>query len=73
MVLKILLLIDSIALIILCLLQSGKQDGIVSALTGQGSNLFNQTKERGIDLVLTRTTVVLGVIFFVLAILIRMG
>ena len=63
----------SIALIILCLLQSGKSDGIVNALTGQSSNLFAHQKERGADLVLTRITVGLAIAFFVLAILIRMG
>ena len=49
-----LLVVISIALIILCLLQSGKSDGIVNALTGQSSNLFAQQKERGADLVIFR-------------------
>ena len=73
MILNILLMIVSVALIIVCLLQSGKSDGIVNALTGQSSNLFAQQKERGADLVLSRMTVGLEVAFFVLAILIRMG
>lgn len=73
MILNILLMIVSVALIIVCLLQSGKSDGIVNALTGQSSNLFVQQKERGADLVLSRMTVGLAVAFFVLAILIRMG
>ena len=71
--LETILLIVSIALIIVCLLQSGKTDGIVNALTGQSSNLFAQQKERGADLVLTRLTIGLGISFFVIAILIRMG
>ena len=73
MILNILLMIVSVALIIVCLLQSGKSDGIVNALTGQSSNLFAQQKERGADLVLSRMTVGLAVAFFVLAILIIMG
>ena len=73
MILNILLMIVSVALIIVCLLQSGKSDGIVNALTGQSSNLFAQQKERGADLVLSRMTVGLAVAFFVLAILSRMG
>ena len=73
MILNILLMIVSVALIIVCLLQRGKSDGIVNALTGQSSNLFAQQKERGADLVLSRMTVGLAVAFFVLAILIRMG
>lgn len=71
--LDVLLIIVSIALIIVCLLQTGKTDGIVNALTGQSSNLFAQQKERGVDLVLTRITVGLGIAFFVIAILIKMA
>ena len=73
MILNILLIIVSIALIVVCLLQSGKSDGVVNALTGQSSNLFAHQKERGADLVLTRITVGLAIAFFVLAIVIRMG
>ena len=73
MILNILLIIVSIALIVVCLLQSGKSDGVVNVLTGQSSNLFAHQKERGADLVLTRITVGLAIAFFVLAILIRMG
>lgn len=73
MVLNILLVLVSIALIVVCLLQSGKSDGVVNALTGQSSNLFAHQKERVADLVLTRITVGLAIAFFVLAILIRMG
>lgn len=73
MILNILLMIVSVALIIVCLMQSGKSDGIVNALTGQSSNLFANQKERGADLVLSRLTVGLAVAFFVIAILIRMG
>lgn len=71
--LEVLLIIVSIALIIVCLLQTGKTDGIVNALTGQSSNLFAQQKERGVDLVLTRIIVGLGIAFFVIAILIKMA
>ena len=71
--LEVLLIIVSIALIIVCLLQTGKTDGIVNALTGQSSNLFAQQKERGVDLVLTRITVGLGIAFFVIAIIIKMA
>lgn len=71
--LEVLLIIVSIALIIVCLLQTGKTDGIVNALTGRSSNLFAQQKERGVDLVLTRITVGLGIAFFVIAILIKMA
>ncbi|MEG0277226.1 MAG: preprotein translocase subunit SecG [Coprobacillus sp.] len=73
MILNILLMVVSVALIIVCLLQSGKSDGIVNALTGQSSNLFANQKERGADLILSRITIGLAISFFVIAILIRMG
>ena len=73
MILKIAMVVIAIVLVILCLLQSGKSDDIVNALTGQSSNLFAQQKERGVDLVLTRITVGLGIAFFVIAILIKMA
>lgn len=72
-ILNVLLVIISIVLIILCLLQSGKSDGIVNALTGQSSNLFAQQKERGADLIITRITAGLTIVFFVIAIIIRMS
>ena len=71
MILNILLILVSIALIVVCLLQSGKSDGVVNALTGQSSNLFAHQKERGADLVLTRITVGLAIAFFVLAIVLE--
>lgn len=73
MILKIAMVVISIVLVILCLLQSGKSDDIVNALTGQSSNLFAEQKERGIDLVMSRMTMILGVAFFVIAILLRMN
>lgn len=73
MILKIAMVVIAIVLVILCLLQSGKSDDIVNALTGQSSNLFAEQKERGIDLVMSHMTMILGVAFFVIAILLRMN
>ena len=73
MILKIAMVVIAIVLVILCLLQSGKSDDIVNALTGQSSNLFAEQKERGIELVMSRMTMILGVAFFVIAILLRMN
>ncbi len=70
---NILMVIICVAIIILSLLQSGKSDGLISALTGQSSNLFNETKERGSELVVSRVTAGLAVAFFVVAIIIQMG
>ena len=71
-ILKVAMVIISVALIILCLLQSGKSDDIVNALTGQSSSLAEQ-KERGVDLVMSRMTMILSIAFFVIAILLRMN
>ena len=70
--LNALLMIVSAMLIILSLLQSGKSDGISGAFTGNGGlNLFANTKERGSEKVISNMTMVLGIIFFALVILIR--
>lgn len=71
--LKAVLLIVAVLIIILSLLQSGKSEGIVSALTGQGSDLFSRSKERGAELKLSRATMILGILLFVVAIMINMG
>ncbi|MCP3031349.1 preprotein translocase subunit SecG [Halobacillus sp. A1] len=62
-----LLVIDTIALIVLVLLQSGKSAGLSGAISGGAEQLFGKQKARGIDAVLHRATVVTGVLFFVLA------
>lgn len=70
--LDILLMVISAVIIILTLLQSGKSDGISSAFTGgEGLNLFANVKERGAEKVLSRITLVCGVLFFMLVIIIR--
>ncbi|MCJ7840252.1 preprotein translocase subunit SecG [Lederbergia sp. NSJ-179] len=68
----ILLLIDSIALIGVVLLQSGKSAGLSGAISGGAEQLFGKQKARGLDLVLQRTTVILAVLFFLLAIAVVM-
>ncbi len=70
--LNALLMIVSAALIVLSLLQSGKSDGISGAFTGSGGlNLFANTKERGSEKVISNLTLILGIVFFALVILIR--
>lgn len=70
--LNALIMIVSALIIILSLLQSGKSDGISGAFTGSGGlNLFANTKERGSEKVISRLTLVLGILFFVLVIVVR--
>lgn len=63
-----LLVIVSLALIVVVLLQSGKSAGLSGAISGGAEQLFGKQKARGLDLVLHRVTIVLAVLFFILAI-----
>ena len=69
-VLEILLMIVSILLIAIVLLQSGKAESASSALTGGNGSLFAHRKERGTELFISRVTMALGVLFFVLSFII---
>ena len=70
--LDILLMVVSVILILLSLLQSGKSDGISGAFTGSGGlNLFANVKERGPEEIISNATLVVGILFFVLVIVIR--
>ena len=62
------LMIVSILLIIIVLLQSGKAES-GNIITGGNADLFMNRKERGGELFITRTTYILGVIFFILCII----
>ncbi|GIO55919.1 preprotein translocase subunit SecG [Paenibacillus cellulositrophicus] len=68
--LKVLLVIFSIALIAIVLLQKGKSAGLSGAISGGAEHLFGKTKARGMDLVLQRVTVVVAACFFILAIVV---
>ena len=71
-ILDILLMISAVVLIILSLLQSGKSDGLSGAFTGgEGLNLFANVKERGAEKVMSNVTLVTGIIFFALVLIIR--
>lgn len=63
-----LLVIVSISLIIVVLLQSAKSAGLSGAISGGAEQLFGKQKARGLDLILHRITVVLSILFFLLAI-----
>ena len=64
-----LLIIVSILLIGIVLLQSGKAEGASSIISGGNDDLFKNRKERGGELVVTYTTAVLGIAFFILCII----
>lgn len=61
----------AIVIIVLCLLQGGKSEGASGAITGGGLNVFVKTKERGAEKVISILTLIVAIIFFILAILIK--
>ncbi|MDN4525754.1 preprotein translocase subunit SecG [Fictibacillus fluitans] len=64
----VLLVIVSIALIVVVVLQSGRSAGLSGAITGGAEQLFGKQKARGMDAVLSRMTIILATLFFLLAI-----
>lgn len=62
----------TILLIILVLLQSGKAESAAQIVQGGNQDLFSNRKERGGELLVTRITMGLGIIFFVVCILMTM-
>ena len=65
---KVFFLIIAILLIIIVLLQSGKAEAASQIISGGNLDLFNKRKERGSELFISRLTLALGIIFFVLTI-----
>lgn len=62
---EIAIIIVSILLITIVLLQSGKAES-ANIIQGSSSELFQNRKERGLELFISRLTFVLGFTFFVL-------
>ena len=68
-ILNIVLMCLSGLIIILTLLQGGKSDGLSAAFTGSGDlNLFAVQKERGPETVISRMTLISGILFFAIVI-----
>lgn len=63
---EIALIIVSILLIAIVLLQSGKAESASNVISGGNDSLFANRKERGGELVITRVTIILGALFFIL-------
>ncbi|MDD3453817.1 MAG: preprotein translocase subunit SecG [Bacilli bacterium] len=64
------IIIISVLLIALVLLQAGKAESASSALTGGNDSLFQNRKERGGELFITRLTFVLGAAFIILSMIV---
>ena len=64
---EIALLVVSVLLIAIVLLQSNKASDGSQIITGGNEALFQNQKERGVDLLISRLTLVLGILFFVIS------
>ena len=65
-ILKVAMVVISVALVILCLLQSGKSADPGALFSGSTTDLFKNRKERGSELVISRTTLTLGILYVVI-------
>ncbi len=64
----IVLLLVSLLLITLVVLQSSK-DSAANAFSGEKSELFNNQKQRGFELIMNRVTLGVSIVFIALSIL----
>ena len=62
-----LLLVIAVLLIAIVLLQSNKAESGAQIISGGNSDLFSNRKERGVELVISRVTLFLGMTFFVIS------
>lgn len=60
-------MIVSILLITIVLLQSNKASSASQIITGGNETLFKNQKERGVELFISRVTLTLGILFFVIS------
>ena len=67
----ILFLIDCIALTIVVLMQEGKQQGL-GAIAGAAETYWGKNKGRSMEGGLVKATTVMGILFFVLAVVLNM-
>lgn len=66
---EVVLIIVSILLITVVLLQSGKAESASNIMMGGNAELFAQRKERGSELFLSRMTLILGILFFIICLI----
>ena len=66
---EIAIIVVSVLLIAIVLLQSGKAESASNVISGGNDNLFANRKERGGELIITRATFILGMLFFILCLI----
>ncbi|MBO4601214.1 MAG: preprotein translocase subunit SecG [Bacilli bacterium] len=67
--LETILLIVSVLLIAIVLLQSNKASDAGQIITGGNETLFQNMKERGVELFISRVTLCLGILFFIISLI----
>ncbi len=67
--LETILLIISVLMITVVLLQSNKASDAGQIITGGNEALFQNMKERGFELFISRLTLVLGILFFIISLI----
>ena len=65
--LETILVVVSVLIIVLVLLQGNKAQAGGQIISGGNAELFQNQKERGAELLISRITLVLGIAFFVIA------
>ncbi len=65
----VVLMVISVLLITVVLLQSDKSESAGNILMGANSELFAERKERGFELFISRFTLALGILFFVICLI----
>ena len=67
--LETILLIISVLLIVVVLLQGNKASDAGQIITGGNEVLFQNMKERGFELFISRLTLILGILFFIISLI----
>jgi len=67
--LETILLIISVLIIAIVLLQSNKASDAGQIITGGNETLFQNMKERGVELFISRLTLALGIAFFIISLI----
>ena len=65
--LETILLVVSVLIIAIVLLQSNKASDAGQIITGGNETLFQNMKERGVELFISRATFILGCLFFIIS------
>ena len=63
------LIVISVLIIVLVLLQGNKAQAGGQIISGGNAELFQNQKERGAELLISRLTLILGIIFFVISLI----